>query len=270
MLNIDLEPLKKLYEDIIKTQALSEKELQELKELIKTLQETKEEFENSSFGILQKNQELFDKSTNILQNTEKMSTKLLQNINEISNKLLNLEEKLEEEKVNFDKEIKQKFDSLLNNLKFSLSSLSIQTLNEKRKIEKELENFKENVENNLKNVKKTIVKEENELDEVRKQYEKKLENYLNSFKRKIDEYDEEIEEKTFFQKWGAVFIAFVIGAIITIAIILYFFENDIIFSFKYSNTCLDSDNNLTYKCYVVPAKKVGLDKTNQYFLIDKN
>jgi len=222
---IDLEPLKKLYQEILNTQAISQKELQELEILIKKLQEVKEELDNSSFTILKKNTQLIKKSKAILTGIE-----------DLSNLLNMIQEKI---KVTFDEEIKIKLNKLIKDFDSQLTSLS-------RKINTE----KYYIENQFEDTKEIIKKEEEELENIRKKYEKKLESSLNDFKKKLDEYDAEIAHKTFFKRWGAVFISFSIGAIITIAIIFYFFKKDIIFSLKYSSTCY---NHNTYECYKIPT-----------------
>ena len=257
MLNIDLEPLKELYQEILQTQAVSEKELKALKYLIDRLQETKEEFENSSSAVLEKNTELFNKSDNILQNMQKLS-----------NILEKLENSLNKEKITFDKEIKQKFNNLQDFLKSSIDIIYSKISTEKTKSEREFQNFKETIENQLKDTKKVISRESNELDEIRKQYKKKLEKSLNSFKEKIDEYEDEIEEKTFFQRWGAVFVALCVGILLGAGLILLKFKDDIIFSAKYSDTCY-YDNNTTYKCYVLPKNKVAQSANSNNYLIEK-
>ena len=234
------------------------KELQNAENLnIDKIQKTKEEFENSSFSILRKNTELFNKSDNILQNMQKLS-----------NILEKLENSLNKEKITFDKEIKQKFDNLQNSLKSSINSLNFQISTEKTKIEKEFKNFKETIENELNNTKKVILRENDKLDEIHKQYKKKLEKSLNSFKEKIDEYEDEIEKKTFFQRWGAVFVALGIGLIAGILIVFLKFKDDIIFSAKYSDTCY-YDNNSTYQCYVLPKNKVAQSANSNNYLIEK-
>jgi len=259
MLNLDLEPLKKLYQEILNTQALSEKELQNLAILIKKLQEVKEELDNSSFTILNKNTQLVKKSQTILTQIENLS-----------NVLEKLKNKLNDEKINFDKEIKQKFDNLIESLNSSINSLTFQISDEKNKTEKEFRNFRETIENELKNTKKVISREKEELETLRRNYEKKLESSLNDFKKTLNEYDAEIEHKTFFKKWGAVFIALGIGILIGITILFARFREDILFSLKYSNICY-YDNNQTYQCYIIPRNSnvVTISSDNSNYLIEK-
>jgi len=182
-----------------------QKTLENLKEISKKINETKEEFENSSFSVLKKNTELFDKSDNILQNIQKLS-----------NMLNNLNEKIEKEKMTFDKEIKEKFDNLQNSLKSSINSLTLQISNEKTKIEKEFKNFKETTEyikikllqeneklnktfSNTKNKVSTIIEDFNSFIEDKKNklnvIEKDYETNLNKLNEKIDKKIKKIEDK---------------------------------------------------------------------------
>jgi len=248
MLNLDLEPLKELYQEILNTQALSEEELKNLAILIKKLQESKEELDNSSFTIVNKNTEILNQSKTILVN-----------IKSLSNELYSLKQKINAEKSNFDKNIENKFNQLINNIK----SYS-------RNILTSIENEKYNIENKLKDTKKVISREGKELEIVREQYKKKLESSLNEFREKLEEYDAEIEHLTFFKRWGVVLIGTGIGVLIGIIILFAIFKQDILFSLKYSDTCYQ-DNNQTYKCYVIPKNSnvVAISSGNSSYLIGK-
>ncbi len=244
MLNIDLEPLKELYQEILQTQAVSEKELKALKYLIDKLQETKEEFENSSFVVLKKNTELFKKTDNILHNIQKLSNMLLQ-----------LENKIEKEKINFDKDIKEK----LKNLDKELTNAHISLQRKKDYIL----DVVLNITNKFKNLEK-------DLEKINEKYQEAVVKNINEFNNQLEEYvnefEEEIKQKTFFARWGAVFIALGVGLIAGILIVFVKFKDDIIFSAKYSNTCYI--NKKYRKCYIVPIQKV-FDGNNDSVLILK-
>ena len=200
MLNIDLEPLKQLYQEILNTQALSEKELKALKYLIDKLQETKEEFENSSFSVLEKNNELFNQSNTILQN-----------IKNLSNMLNNLEDELKKEKMTFDEDIKQKIKNLVKNVEDDLKSLEYHIQGSKRFIDEEFNQFFELCITNNKKLEET----KKEIEKITQEYQDTLNNSLNNSKLQITRYKEELEnqvkKKTFFARWGAVIIALSIG-----------------------------------------------------------
>lgn len=245
MLNIDLEPLKQLYQEILQTQAVSEKELKALKYLIDKLQETKEEFENSSFVVLEKNTELFKKTDNILHNIQKLSNMLLQ-----------LENKIEKEKINFDKDIKEK----LKNLDKELTNAHISLQRKKDYIL----DVVLNITNKFKNLEK-------DLEKINEKYQEAVVKNLNEFNNQLEEYvnefEEEIKQKTFFARWGAILVAFGLGAIITIFAVFYYFKNDIMFSLKYSSIC--KNKNSSYKCYILPPKEVTVTPDYKYYIIKK-
>ena len=203
MLNIDLEPLKQLYQEILNTQGLTEKELKELSKLINSLQETKEEFSNSSFTLLKKNTELFNNSNSILQN-----------IKNLSNMLNNLENSIKKEKLTFNDEIKQKMQNMLKSVETDLNSLKLTISSKKRDFEREFNNLQKLYTNNNKKL--------NDLNEKTKEisnnYTNTLESSLNGFKKQItqykEEFEDEIKQKTLFARWGAVIIALVVGILI--------------------------------------------------------
>jgi len=204
MLNIDLEPLKQLYQEILNTQGLTEKELKALKYLIDKLQETKEEFENSSFSVLGKNNELFNKSNTILQKIEKLSIFLD-----------NLESEIKKEKITFDKDIKQKMENMLKSVESNLDLIKLKLKNRQSDLER---NFKQ-IETlyNDNNAKLSDLSKETE--KIGQEYQETLKSSLNSFKRQIEEYKEEFEneikKKTLLARWGAVAGAFAIGVAVS-------------------------------------------------------
>jgi len=200
MLNIDLEPLKELYQEILKTQALGERELKALKYLIDKLQETKEELESSSFALLEKNTELFNESNNILQK-----------INDLSNILDNLEKRLNEEKVSFDKEIKQKFDNLIHNVKKQITSI-ITLLDEGNKqISNQFKELNELISVEFSHIKSKYSDEAEEVEKIRKEYQRRLKQELENFKRKIELQEEEIKKQGWLNRFFSAMLAFLLG-----------------------------------------------------------
>jgi len=273
MLNIDLEPLKQLYQEILNTQALSEKELKELSKLINSLQETKEEFENSSFSVLKKNTELFNNSNSILQKIEKLSIFLE-----------NLEDEIKKEKLTFNDEIKQKMQNMLKSVETDLNSLKLLISNKKADFEKEFNAIKKLYSDN--NAKLSSLTQETE--KIGQEYSKTLKSSLNSFKKQIEEYKEEFEneikKKTFFQRWGAVIIALSIGFLAGAGGMFYIkakairkvATTDLSIIKKEYNQDINKINALigtdTYQRFIKPYEIgfVSDDKGYQYVVIPKN
>ena len=205
---------------------------------------------------------------------------LLSSATQLYNKIQELNENIDIKKSNFEEEvisliedtlkevanelvyIKNKFESALREVVDAPNKIS-------NSYSKLIDNFTFTINHAEEKLKRTINNIKNDLTNSITEVENTSKNAIRSIEEYLENTKIEIDQKTFFQRWGAVFIAFFIGAIITIAIIFYFLKNDIIFSLKYSNTCYNDDNS-TYKCYAIPIKKGTLDSTNQYYLINKN
>jgi len=204
MLNIDLEPLKQLYQEILNTQGLTEKELKELERLIKALQETKEEFENSSFSVLEKNTELF-----------KQSNTILQNIKNLSIFLDNLEDKIKKEKITFNDEIKKKMENMLKSVENNLDLIKLKLKNRQSDLERNFKQIEKLYSDN--NAKLSSLTQETK--KIGQEYSKLLESSLNGFKKQItqykEEFEDEIKKKTLLARWGAVAGAFAIGVAVS-------------------------------------------------------
>jgi len=172
---------------------LENSESQKLEKLIKALQKAKEEFSNSSFTLLEKNTKLFNKSTNILTKIDKLSIFLE-----------NLENSIKKEKLTFDNEIKQKMQNMLKNVETNLNSLKLTISNKKADFEREFKQIEKLYSDN--NAKLSSLTQETK--KIGQEYQETLKNSLNGFKKQIEEYkkefEDEIKQKTFFQRWGAV------------------------------------------------------------------
>jgi len=222
------------------------------------LEQTKqkiEEIQNEVFNLLSASQVLYNKINELNQN--------------INIKKSNFEEEVTNLIENTLKQVKSDLIYINNSLKSALKEVKNAPSEVAKSYERLIYNFEYTINNVEEKLKKTINNIENDLKSSVTGVEKTSKSAIKSIEEYLEKTKAEIDQKTFLHRWGAVFIAFGIGAIITIVILFYFFKDDVIFSLKYSDTCYAKGK--PYKCYAIPTNlgAVVVSDNNNYYLIKK-
>ena len=190
---VDLQPLKTLYEEILQTQAVSEKQLQDLQELIKALQTLRTEY---------------DKVDNNLTENAKLLTTILQKADIIYKNIEAFETKTNKNLQRLQEELKSTINNITEQLQSDLDSVLYLTKDKLQAREQELHKLISNYNNFASNA-QSFWQQQKELAET------ELNELQEQIQTKTQEIFEELEQKTFLQRWGAVFGAFAIGIAIS-------------------------------------------------------
>jgi len=253
-------------EDILAVLDILVADLSNVKDQIKELKS----FESESLTqTKQKIEEIQNEVFNLLSSSQVLYKKIEELNKNIDTKKSNFEEEVTNLIENTLKQVKNDLVYINSSLKSALDNISKAPDEVKNSYGKLINKFENAVNFSENRLKKTINNVENDLKSSVTKVEETSKNAIEDIKKYIEQTKTEIDQKTFLHRWGAVFIAFGIGAIITIAVLFYFFKYDVIFSLKYSDTCYKKGK--PYKCYAVPVNlgNVLISDNNKYYLIKK-
>ena len=190
---MDFNTLKTLYEEILQTQAVSEKQLQDLQELIKALQALRTEY---------------DKADNNLTENAKLLTTILQKANVVYENIEHFETQTNNNIKRLQEELKSTIKSITSQLQGDLDNILYTTKQKLQVREKELNKLIRDYNNFASNAQSFWQKQK----ELAKTELNKLQEQIQS---KTNYIFEELEQETFLQRWGAVFGAFAIGVAVS-------------------------------------------------------
>ena len=200
---------------------------------------------------------------------------LLSSATQLYNKIQELNENIDIKKSNFEEEVTSLIENTLKEVKNELVHIKTElkdtlkeVINAPDEVTKSYSKLIENFEYTINNVGRELIKTINNIENDLKSSVTKVENASKSAIKSIEEYLEktkaEIDQKTFFQRWGAVIGAFAFGVAISFAFLL------VVPTINKTQPKITATNpKATYKTEYFCTNKTPIDLNLAYFVFNK-